>query len=141
MEHTSHHPAITNYYIVSKTFKVTGYIIYNAEIKTNKLRMFYEGWCNIEWQDGSKLKMAMPMMQLGGVIMGSRDLMPVTCAIVFDEENLLKGVIKFGLDVKTGISSWFSSGKYDTYRGKIYKYNKKEHNKLLNDYNWIYNFF
>lgn len=130
-EHTSHHPPVTNYYIKNQNWKIHGRFCYNAEIKANKQNAFNEGWGTVEWADGYKIKFTQPMIQIGGTVMGSRDIKFIASACAVDELSGMKGVIKFAAEAKTGLSSWFLKSRYDTFKGSIYMYDKNIHNQTL----------
>ena len=130
LEHTSHHPPISNYYIVGKKFKIHGSIGYNVEVKSNKMNAFNEGWGVVEWEDGSTVKICFPMMQFGGTIMGSRDVKFIATTTVVDELMSMKAVLKMGADAKGGQSSWVFTQKQDTFKGNLYMYDKKIHQEI-----------
>lgn len=126
-EHTSHHPPITNYYVKSHQFTVYGALTINGEIHANSLNAFNEGWGTVEFKDGHKVKFCLPNLYIWGLIMGSRGLQYTAGAIVMDEVNGIKGVLKYSADTKTGLTSYFSSSRNDVVRGAIYKYDQKKH--------------
>lgn len=129
-EHTSHHPPVTNYYITLKRCKIYGSFTYNAEIKANSLKAFNEGWGTIVWDNGAKIKFSQPMSNIGGTVMGTRDLKYSASICAVDEQNGVKGVVKMSADAKSGLTSWFYKSRYDTFRGSVYFYDKKKHNDM-----------
>ena len=61
MEHTSHHPPITNFFIDTVYgAKISGRFEQVAEIGANKLEIIYRGPFNIEFSDGHKVTMFYP---------------------------------------------------------------------------------
>jgi len=70
------------------------------------------------------------MLNLGGTVMGSRDLKFGASVTAVDESTGVKGVIKMAADAKTGLTSWFYKSRYDTFRGAIYFYDKNKHDAM-----------
>jgi len=66
------------------------------------MNIFNEGWGTVEWEDGSSVKFGMPMMQMGGTIMGARDIKFIANVVVVDELMSMKAVLKMGADAKGG---------------------------------------
>ena len=61
MEHTSHHPPISNFYIdTAYGAIISGRFEQVAEIGSNKLEIVYRGPFNIEFTDGHKVTMFYP---------------------------------------------------------------------------------
>jgi hypothetical protein len=133
-EHTSHHPPITNYYVVNKLFKIYGNLTINGEIHVNSINAFNEGWGTVEFNDGSKIKFCLPNLYAWGFVMGSRGLQYTAPIVVFDEKNEVKAVLKYSADVKTGLTSYFASSRSDVVRGAIFKYDKAKHNSVCQKY-------
>jgi len=121
---------VTNYYITLKRCKIYGSFTYNAEIKANSLKAFNEGWGTILWDNGAKIKFSQPMSNIGGTVMGTRDLKYSASICAVDEQNGVKGVIKMSADAKSGLTSWFYKSRYDTFRGSVYFYDKKKHSDM-----------
>ena len=138
-EHTSHHPPISNYYITNPHYKIYGSLTINGEIHANSINAFNEGWGTVEFKDGNKIKFSLPNLYVWGLVMGSRGLQYTSAITVYDEANLIKGVIKYSADAKKGMTSYFSSARTDVVRGAIYKYDKKKHDEVVkkHDDKWL----
>jgi Oxysterol-binding protein len=130
-EHTSHHPPIMNYYVKSHLYTVYGCFTINGEIHANSINAFNEGWGTVQFMDGHKVKFTLPNLYIWGMIMGSRGLQVTSAINVIDEQNGLKGVLKYSADVKKGLTSYFSSPRTDVVRGAIYKYDQKKHSDIM----------
>jgi len=136
-EHTSHHPPVTNYYIVNKNWKISGSITYNGSISGNNFNAFNEGWGTVEFNDGHKLEFATPSLSLKGMLMGTRKVQYIASLVIVDKANGLKGVIKYNCDAKGMITGLFKSSRQDTVKGSIYEYDKSVHEKAMNHKHWL----
>ena len=122
-EHTSHHPPISNFLVLSKHWKAYGAITYNGVLKGNNFNLFSEGWLTIEFKDGNKLKFFLPSLSLKNMVVGSRKVQYVGSICIKDESLLLKSVIKMNAEASGYLMSYFTSSRQDTMKGKIYRYN------------------
>ena len=122
MEHTSHHPAISNFYIIGKKWKCYGAFLYNAKIKPNKIILFPETWCTLKFDDGRSLKFSWPAMQMGNFILGTRKMSLVRNIIIRSEEAKVKCVIKINREAIRKMMGLLSTWNYNELYGSLYIY-------------------
>ena len=84
MEHISHHPAITQYYIVNDNWTLSGRWTYNCEFGLNQLDVINEGWMKITFSKGKEIfYVKYPECKLKGIITGDRIVRSIGCAVVY----------------------------------------------------------
>ena len=130
-EHISHHPPISYFYVKSKEYKIYGHITINGHIHANSLDGANEGWYTVEFNDGKKFKFCLPSMNIWGLLMGTRGLQIKAAIVVLDEATKTKGVLKFAADMKTGLTSMFTTTQHDIVRGLIYRYDEAKHQQVI----------
>lgn len=122
-EHTSHHPPISNFQLISKKYSLAGHILWHGafSMKSNALIQINKGPIRVSFEDGSTIAYTLPHVQLGGFMWGDRTF-DITSTIVFeDPKNNLACEVKFNPDEKKGMGGMFSSSKTpsDSFRGTI----------------------
>lgn len=122
-EHTSHHPPISNFQLISKKYSLAGHILWHGafSMKSNALIQINKGPIRVSFDDGSVIAYTLPHVQLGGFMWGDRTF-DITSTIVFeDAKNNLACEVKFNPDEKKGMGGMFSSSKTpsDSFRGTI----------------------
>lgn len=123
-EHTSHHPPITNFYLLNREFKVYGHLELTGKFKKNSLIGGFHGNVNVEFIDGQKISYTYPRFRAGGMIMGSRNINWEGNMEFTDEANGLVATLIFGPAKK---KKFFSKaiGKLDDFRGEIKENDQK----------------
>ncbi|KAF1321228.1 Oxysterol binding family protein, partial [Globisporangium splendens] len=122
-EHTSHHPPISNFQLVSKKFSLAGHVLWHGAIsmKSNALIQINKGPIRVSFDDGTVISYTLPHVQLGGFMWGDRTF-DITSTIVFeDPKHHLACEVKFNPDEKKGMGGMFSSSKTpsDCFRGAL----------------------
>lgn len=77
MEHTSHHPPVSNFLIrdFNNKYRIYGHYEYKASLKGNSLVGRQEGPNIIEFfDDGQKIEYVLPQISISGLLFGSRIL-------------------------------------------------------------------
>ena len=83
IEHMSHHPPISRFYIKSKNYTIEGYYEFVAKIKSmigNCINAQYKGYTRIRFNDGDIVEYQYPIGVINGIFLGAR--------IIEWEENL-----------------------------------------------------
>jgi hypothetical protein len=135
IEHISHHPAISYYYIVNESWKCWGYFLYNAKIKPNKVIAFAEHWNTIQFNDGQIIKFSWPALEMGNFILGTRKMAMVRNLVVKDETAHIKTIVKFNVEAKRRAMGLLSTWKMNELQGKLYRYNP-EKESAMNKKKW-----
>ena len=123
VEHTSHHPSISNFYMTGKGWKCYGALVYNAKIKANKVIAFTENWSTLEFDDGIVLKFTWPSLEMGNFIFGVRKMSMVRNIVVKSEKAKVKCLIRFNKEVKRRLMGLLSKWEYNVLEGSLYIYN------------------
>ncbi|CAG9334262.1 unnamed protein product [Blepharisma stoltei] len=134
-EHTVHHPPITNFYIISKDFKIHGNLQLIGKFKKNSLIGGFQGKVNVEFNDGQIVSFSYPQFRAGGIIMGSRTVEWEEHMIFDDLTNKFNADITFGAVRRKGLFKK-AIGKIDDFRGQL-KINDQEVGKI--EGNWLRN--
>lgn len=111
IEHTSHHPPISHFFVEDsqKKYKIHGYYEYKAKLKGNIVIGKQAGPSVIEFSDGEVVEWVQPEAKLSGLLWGTRTL-EWTGDVVFDSKKAnLHCSLKFGEG-----SGYFSKGKHTT---------------------------
>eukprot|EP00828_Plagiopyla_frontata_P046542 TRINITY_DN82_c0_g1_i5.p1 TRINITY_DN82_c0_g1~~TRINITY_DN82_c0_g1_i5.p1 ORF type:complete len:505 (+),score=74.81 TRINITY_DN82_c0_g1_i5:1335-2849(+) len=100
IEHTSHHPAISNFFMEDKNnYQFYGHYKYSAKILKNQLgnamQGGYDGPNFIKFADGSLLTYQSPTLLIKGLLYGTRSLDLVDTFTIYDNQNDLQCQIKF----------------------------------------------
>jgi len=137
LEHTSHHPPISNFFVTGPngSYKMYGHHEYQGRVTTNGLENEQCGPNIIEFKDGSKIEYNYPKFKIHGLLMGDRTVYASGEMIFEDKENELKAVLVFNYGKKRGIFSSRKKGtKIDDVEGVIYRVkpdiNIKDHTKV-----------
>lgn len=130
-EHTSHHPPITHYLLedAEGKYKFYGSAEMTASLGANNLKAGQEGDNFVEFTEfGHKIRVNPPKYILGGTVMGDRTMNVEDAWVYHDETHGFKAVIIFNPIMKSGgmFSSHTFAGKYDDFRGVIYKPDPKK---------------
>lgn len=121
-EHTSHHPPISNFYIVGPGYKISGYLILSGAFKGNAVTQEQTGPINVSFDDGTVVTYNMPTMRSGGFIFGDRIVELLGLMEFKDESNQLKCSLQFNPDEKKGMGGMFTTSKTpsDFCRGELF---------------------
>ena len=98
LEHTSHHPPISNFLIISKEFKLWGHWEFTAKVTDlgNGALGTQKGSVNVQFLDGTIIKYIQPSVKLYGILFGKRMLHWIGGMTFTDERNEIVGEIKLG---------------------------------------------
>jgi hypothetical protein len=125
MEHTSHHPPISNFYIdTSYGAKVYGRFEQVADMGANSMDIIYRGPLNIRFSDGTIATLFYPLAHTSGVVWGSRTVRFDKKGCYIDTTNKIKGYFEMGEIIKSGK---YKSKRADTFAGEIYSYDPSKH--------------
>lgn len=125
MEHTSHHPPISNFYIdTAYGAKVYGRFEQVADMGANSMDIIYRGPLNIEFSDGHLVTMFYPVAHTNGLVWGSRCFRFDKKGCYIDTRNHIKGFFEMEEILKGGKHK---SKRYDTFAGEIYNYDPAKH--------------
>jgi hypothetical protein len=137
LEHTSHHPPISNFIVEgpNDSYRMYGHHEYRGHVSTNGLGSEEYGPNMIEFKDGGKIEYWYPKFKIHGLLMGDRTAYISEEMVFEDKENKLKAVLVFNYGKKKGFFSSRKKGtKIDDVEGVIYKVkpnaNAKHHTKL-----------
>jgi len=123
VEHTSHHPPISNFFVQgpNNLYKLYGHYEYKMKITPNSLTSEQDGPNIIEFNDGQKITYRYPFVEIRGLIFGDRLVYGTGNMIFEDVENNLKAVIIFDYGKKKSFFSSRKKGvKIDEIEGLIY---------------------
>jgi hypothetical protein len=125
MEHTSHHPPISNFYIAtSYGAKVHGRFEQVADMGANSMDIIYRGPLNIQFSDGKRVTLFYPVAHTTGVVWSSRTFRFDKRGCFVDPENQIKGYFEMGEILKGGK---YKSKRADTFAGEIFTYDPAKH--------------
>lgn len=121
VEHTSHHPPISNFLIVHNDWRFYGRYEFKGELSafSNSLTIGQEGPNTVEFKDGQKIVFHLPLIHVGGVISGDKVTRYKTFMDFVDKKNKLKSVIKFDPSDRPAM---YDKKRKDVYSGLIYQY-------------------
>lgn len=124
MEHTCHHPPISNFILTGpkNSYRMYGHHEYQGHVTTNGLDSEQHGPNIIEFHDGGKVEFRYPKFKIHGLLMGDRIVYPSGEMIFEDKQNNLKAVVVFNYGKKRGLFSSRKKGtKIDDFAGIIYR--------------------
>jgi hypothetical protein len=101
LEQTSHHPPISNYYVIGKNYKAYGYNEPEANGGANSFDIGAKGNTNILFSDGDVHSINNPGMCIGGTIIGDRTIKFLGELQIVDKKNDLICVIDFNPDERS----------------------------------------
>lgn len=118
-EHTSHHPPISNFYLVGRGYKFYGRYEYVAKGNAtyNVISLQQEGPSIVQYDDGQKIVFSLPGGKLSGMLMGDRLIKWHGNMRFEDSKNRIKAIVKLGAGKKSGM---FSKKRTDLIEGKLY---------------------
>lgn len=93
LEHTSHHPPISNFLLEGRGYQVSGYFEFKAKMSTGSLMVHADGPVNIKYDDGTEISFRFPKNKATGILMGSRKAFHEGVVELEDLGNSLKGVL------------------------------------------------
>lgn len=139
MEHTSHHPPISNFYIdTTYGAKMYGRFEQIADMGRNSMELIYRGPYNIQFSDGAKVTMFLPTGTQSGVVVGSRLLKFEKKICYIDQQNRIKGHLDIGHHPETGK---YKGKRVDTFTGEIYVYDPNKHQGYGENFKKVYDAF
>lgn len=108
LEHTSHHPCISNFYIVDKdkNYKISGYYDMQVEgmmkmLLTNYIYIIHKGKSSVYLKGTNKtIDVQLPKIILGGIAYGERYVLWDNYMKLEDRSSNLKVIIQFNLKNK-----------------------------------------
>ena len=84
-EQTSHHPPISNIFIVNPKFKLYGYTSIELITGANEMTLNIKGSFTLVYNDGAKYKYKFPKPFISGIMVGSRYFNFKECLAIEDE--------------------------------------------------------
>lgn len=129
IEHTSHHPPISNFYIQGPKdiYKLYGHYEYKVKIAPNSLTSDQDGPNIVEFPDGQRITYHYPLVEIRGLIFGDRVVFATGNMVFEDVENGLKAVIVLDYGKRRNFYSSRKKGaKLDEFVGLIYVPKKEE---------------
>lgn len=132
IEHTSHHPPISNFYVEGpdNDYKFYGHYEYKMKIGPNSLTSDQDGPNVVEFNDGQKIVYRYPYVEIKGLIFGDRVIYGTGNMVFEDFENNLRAVVVFDYGKKKNMFSSRKKGtKRDEVDGLIYAPKKDVKNK------------
>lgn len=118
-EHTSHHPPITNFYVIGKDFKMHGHYELTGKFKKNSLVGGIQGPTNITFYDGQVVSYRYPTVRAGGIIFGTRTANYEGDMEFHDTAHGFTAIISFGAQRKKSLFRK-AIGKLDDFKGAIF---------------------
>lgn len=119
LEQTSHHPPISNFYLIGpeKQYEMYGFAICNAQMTgMNSIKGWRDGKNFLKFKDETTYSYSTPDMRINGLIMGDRTVNFAGTFIIKDHKNNIECVSTFPYrevgkleSVKNSISGLFSS--------------------------------
>ena len=138
-EHTSHHPPISNFLIVTAFgARCHGRFEQVADMSTNKMEIIYRGPYNMEFADGHQITMFLPTAKTKGIMWGDRMLKFGKKICYYDPTNAIKGYLEFGTELSEGR---FKGNRVDTLMGEVYQFEPKSHKGFGTNYKDVYDAF
>eukprot|EP00826_Nyctotherus_ovalis_P035735 TRINITY_DN3093_c0_g1_i5.p1 TRINITY_DN3093_c0_g1~~TRINITY_DN3093_c0_g1_i5.p1 ORF type:complete len:481 (-),score=161.09 TRINITY_DN3093_c0_g1_i5:30-1472(-) len=129
IEHTSHHPPISNFYVQGPKdiYKLYGHYEYKVKIAPNSLTSDQDGPNVVEFPDGQRITYHYPLVEIRGLIFGDRVVFATGNMVFEDVENRLKAVIVLDYGKRRNFYSSRKKGvKLDEFVGLIYVPKKEE---------------
>lgn len=138
VEHTSHHPPISNYLLIGKGWKYYGRQEFCVKNNTtfNCVDIVYKGPQVIEYTDGHRIYFKLPVFKMANLIIGDLNQKFVGVLKFIDPKNNLKAVIAMNKKFKGGVFGMQNKKQYDQCEGKIYLVNTNTMQQdVLTNYN------
>ncbi len=123
LEHTSHHPPISNFLMTGPddAYKMYGHHEYKGHVSANTLEGQQDGPNTVEFANGQKITFHYPKVKIHGIIMGSRMIYQSGPMTFEDTKNRIKAVIIFNYGKSRSMFSSRKKGtKIDDFDGLIY---------------------
>lgn len=131
LEHTSHHPAISNFYLKGRKWTCFGAILYNGKVRPNTVSLFSETWSTVRFDDGRELKFNWPWLQMGNFLIGTRKIAMIKMVCVKNEDARIKCVVKFNKEVKKKMLGLVSVIAYNEVYGSLYIYDPIREKEMI----------
>ena len=122
MEHTSHHPAISNFYLKGKKWTCFGAFLYNGKVRPNNVSLFSETWSTLRFDDGRELTFNWPWLKMGNFLIGTRKISIIKLICVKSKDAKVKCIVKFNKEVKRKMMGLITETAYNVCHGSIYIY-------------------
>jgi len=123
LEHTSHHPPASNFYIIGpkNSYKMHGYYIYRVEMSTNSMKILQDGPNIVEFEDGHKIVFRYPSAKIHGLMFGKRMVYPSGNMTFEDSQNSIRATIIFNHGKGRGLFGFRKKKtKIDDFDGIMY---------------------
>jgi hypothetical protein len=140
LEQTSHHPPISNYYVIGKNYKAYGYNEPEANGGANSFDIGAKGNTNVLFDDGDVHSINNPGMCIGGTIIGDRTIKFLGELQIVDKKNDLICLIEFNPDERSFLNKLVTKKETfpDYIKGIITNISKNtKYNKEKNSYEII----
>lgn len=124
-EHTSHHPAITNFYMIGANdlYTMHGKYQYKMEFSANSFKLRQAGYHHIVFKDGGVVSFKLPFAKFSGMVMGTRIVYFTGEMKFIDKANALKAVVLFDSGKTEGMFASRKKGcKRDQFEGILYRW-------------------
>ncbi len=123
VEHTSHHPPMSHFYMLgpNTSYKMYGHYIYRIHMSGNTLEGQQEGPNVVEFSNGQKITFRYPKIKIHGMIYGKRMIYPSGVMTFEDPDNRLRAAVVFNHGKSRGLFSSRKKGtKIDDFDGIMY---------------------
>ena len=123
IEHTSHHPPMTHFYMAGPNdiYKMHGRYVYKVRLSANTLEALQDGPNIIEFPNGQKVIFRYPKIKIHGMIFGRRTIYPSGVMYFEDPVNNLRAAVVFNYGKGRGLFSSRKKGtKIDDFDGIMY---------------------
>lgn len=131
MEHTSHHPAISNFYLKGNKWTCFGAFLYNGKVRPNTVNLFSETWSTVRFDDGKELKFNWPWLQMGNFLIGTRKISMIKLVCVKNEDARVKCVVRFNKEIKKKMLGLMSVIAYNELFGSVYIYDPEREKEMI----------
>eukprot|EP00826_Nyctotherus_ovalis_P002050 TRINITY_DN10389_c0_g1_i11.p1 TRINITY_DN10389_c0_g1~~TRINITY_DN10389_c0_g1_i11.p1 ORF type:complete len:455 (-),score=103.04 TRINITY_DN10389_c0_g1_i11:136-1500(-) len=123
LEHTSHHPPTSVFYIVGagNAYTMHGHYVYGVEMSTNSMKILQNGPNNVEFADGGKATFRYSGVKVHGLMVGKRMVYPSGPMTFEDPANGIRALLIFNYGKGRGLFGFRKKGtKIDDFDGIIY---------------------
>lgn len=117
-EHTSHHPPVTNFLVLSDFYKLYGHYELTGRFKGNSLLGGFIGPATLKFNDGQTVTYSYASFRAGGIVLGTRTLNWEGEMVFTDAANDFEARLKFGPEKKGSLFSR-TIGKTDDFQGTV----------------------
>ncbi|CAK93395.1 unnamed protein product (macronuclear) [Paramecium tetraurelia] len=126
IEHTSHHPPISHFYIehFRKKYRFYGHFEYQAALRYNAVIGHQVGESVVEFSDGQRITFSMPPVKVSGLIYGARLLEWYGSIKFVDQKNNIVCDIKFSEGA--GMLIGRSQKPTDYFEGTLFQHNRNQ---------------